>query len=151
MQHFDLCVIGSGSGNSVAGKEFRDVRVAIVDGAPWFGGTCLNAGCIPSKMLTHPADVAEAARRAGVLGVEVSGVRVRWADLRARVVARVDAGAATTEGGDQLGGQAGPLRLSRAGDDREASVQVEGEGRLTRLDDQPFEVHVGSIGTSAAR
>ncbi len=97
MQHFDLCVIGSGSGNSVAGKEFRDVRVAIVDGAPWFGGTCLNAGCIPSKMLTHPADVAEAARRAGVLGVEVSGVRVRWADLRARVVARVDAEAATAE------------------------------------------------------
>lgn len=97
MQHFDLCVIGSGSGNSVATKEFRDARVAIVDGAPWFGGTCLNAGCIPSKMLAHPADVAQAARHAAALGVDVGMVRVRWHDLRARVLDLVDSRAAAAE------------------------------------------------------
>ena len=97
MQHFDLCVIGSGSGNTVVTEEFRDARVAIVDGAPWFGGTCLNAGCIPSKMLAYPADVAEAARHASVLGVDVTGVLVRWADLQARVLGRIDAASAAGE------------------------------------------------------
>ena len=97
MQHFDLCVIGSGSGNSLVNSAFRGQRVAIVDGAPWFGGTCLNAGCIPSKMLAYPADLAESARHAAALGVEVGEVRVRWESLRDRVFARVDASAAAAE------------------------------------------------------
>ena len=97
MQHFDLCVIGSGSGNSVVTKEFRETRVAIVDGAPWFGGTCLNAGCIPSKMLAHPADLAEAIRQAAPLGIDAAGVRVRWADLRDRILERIDGAAAEAE------------------------------------------------------
>ncbi len=97
MQHFDLCVIGSGSGNSLVNSAFRDQLVAIVDGAPWFGGTCLNAGCIPSKMLSYPADLAESARHASVLGVAVGEVSVRWDDLRDRVFGRVDASAAAAE------------------------------------------------------
>lgn len=97
MQHFDLCVIGSGSGNSLVNSAFRGQRVAIVDRAPWFGGTCLNAGCIPSKMLSYPADLAESARHASVLGVDVGEVRVRWDDLRDRVFGRVDAAAQAAE------------------------------------------------------
>ena len=97
MQHFDLCVIGSGSGNSLVNSAFREQRVAIVDRAPWFGGTCLNAGCIPSKMLSYPADVATTARQAGKLGVDVGRVAIRWDDLRERVFARVDEAAEAAE------------------------------------------------------
>jgi len=97
MQHFDLCVIGSGTGNSLVTKEFADQTVAIIDQAPWFGGTCLNAGCIPSKMLAHPADVIETARHAAALGIDVGRVQVRWPDLRERVVARVDRSAEAAE------------------------------------------------------
>ncbi|MDQ7992012.1 MAG: FAD-dependent oxidoreductase, partial [Propionicimonas sp.] len=97
MQHFDLCVIGSGSGNAVATKEFADRSVAIVDGAPWFGGTCLSAGCIPSKMLAYPADVAEVARHGAALGIDVPRVQVRWPELRERVLNRVDRSAEAAE------------------------------------------------------
>ena len=97
MQHFDLCVIGSGSGNALVNSAFRDQLVAIVDGAPWFGGTCLNAGCIPSKMLSYPADLAESARHASALGVDVGTVAIRWDDLRDRVFERVDTSARAAE------------------------------------------------------
>ncbi|MCW5954344.1 MAG: mycothione reductase, partial [Propionibacteriaceae bacterium] len=97
MRHFDLCVIGSGSGNALVNSAFRDQSVAIVDRAPWFGGTCLNAGCIPSKMLSYPADLAESARHASELGVDVGKVSIRWDDLRDRVFSRVDAAAQAAE------------------------------------------------------
>lgn len=90
MRHFDLCVIGSGSGNSIVDERFADWKVALVEGQKWFGGTCLNVGCIPTKMFAHPADIAEEARHAAKLGVDVSDVRVRWADIRDRIFGRID-------------------------------------------------------------
>ena len=68
MRHFDLCVIGSGTGNSIIDERFADWQVALVDGQKWFGGTCLNVGCIPTKMFAHPADLAEDARHAAAPG-----------------------------------------------------------------------------------
>ena len=59
MEKFDLVVIGSGSGLNVAAEaSARGLKVAVVEEGP-MGGTCLNRGCIPSKMLIHCADVAE--------------------------------------------------------------------------------------------
>ncbi|MFT4110487.1 mycothione reductase [Propionicimonas sp.] len=97
MRHFDLCVIGSGSGNSIVDERFADWKVALVDGQEWFGGTCLNVGCIPTKMFAHPADVIEDARQAGRLGVDVGNIRVRWPDIRDRVFGRIDPIAASGE------------------------------------------------------
>jgi mycothione reductase len=55
---FDLIVIGSGSGLDVANAAYRHgLKVAIVE-MDRMGGTCLNRGCIPSKLLIHSADVA---------------------------------------------------------------------------------------------
>ena len=56
MKKYDLIVIGSGSGASVAEEAIEHgLKVAWVDKGP-LGGTCLNVGCIPSKMLLSPAD-----------------------------------------------------------------------------------------------
>ncbi len=90
MRHFDLCVIGSGSGNAIVDRRFADWQVALVDGGPRFGGTCLNVGCIPTKMFVHPADLAESARHGAALGVDTGEVRVRWSDVRDRVFGRID-------------------------------------------------------------
>ena len=57
MDNFDLIIIGSGSGNAIP-PELGDRRIAIVERG-MFGGTCLNVGCIPSKMFVLPADVAD--------------------------------------------------------------------------------------------
>ena len=89
MRHHDLIVIGSGSGNSFLDARFEHLDVAIVEHGV-FGGTCLNVGCIPTKMFVHPADIALAVRRAGHLGVDATVDKVRWADMRDRVFGRID-------------------------------------------------------------
>ena len=48
-EHFDLVIIGSGSGNHIP-DFMNDRRIAVIE-RDVFGGTCLNRGCIPSKML----------------------------------------------------------------------------------------------------
>ncbi|MFB6180369.1 MAG: NAD(P)/FAD-dependent oxidoreductase [Candidatus Nanohalobium sp.] len=59
MESFDLIVVGSGSGLEVAsGLARRGRDVAVVEPGR-LGGTCLNRGCIPSKMLIHRADIVE--------------------------------------------------------------------------------------------
>lgn len=40
------------------------------------GGTCLNRGCIPSKLLIHSADIAEIIRHAGSFGINVQNFSV---------------------------------------------------------------------------
>lgn len=90
MADFDLCVIGSGTGNTIITKRLADWRCAIVDGQKWFGGTCLNVGCIPTKMFVYPADLVEATRHAGSLGVSFGDVRADWDAIRDRIFARID-------------------------------------------------------------
>jgi mycothione reductase len=59
MQEFDVIVVGAGSGLEVASAyASRGKDVAVVEPGP-LGGTCLNRGCIPSKMLIHHADIVE--------------------------------------------------------------------------------------------
>ncbi len=89
MTHYDLAIIGSGSGNSLIGPEFSEWQIAIIEEST-FGGTCLNVGCIPTKMYVYPADIAESIKQAGHLGVDGTIDRVRWADIRDRVFGRVD-------------------------------------------------------------
>lgn len=83
MQRYDLIVLGAGSGNMVFGPELADWRAAVVE-PDRFGGTCLNRGCIPSKMLVAAADAARAAHHADRLGVRAAVRRVDWPAIRAR-------------------------------------------------------------------
>ena len=89
MTHHDLLIIGAGSGNSIIGPEHDDWDVAIAE--PWdFGGTCMNRGCIPSKMFVHAADLALSARRGPALGVHTSFQTADWPAIRDRVFGRID-------------------------------------------------------------
>ncbi|MCK5151916.1 MAG: FAD-dependent oxidoreductase, partial [Candidatus Thorarchaeota archaeon] len=57
MKNYDVLVLGSGAGSNVGANAYQQgLSVAIVDNGR-FGGTCLNRGCIPTKMLTYVADV----------------------------------------------------------------------------------------------
>jgi len=91
--HYDLAIIGSGSGNSLIGPEFAEWQIAIIEEST-FGGTCLNVGCIPTKMYVYPADLAESVKNAGHLGVDGTIDQVRWTDIRDRVFGRIDSIAA---------------------------------------------------------
>ena len=96
MAHFDLVIVGAGSGNSLLTPELADRRVAIVERGD-FGGTCLNRGCIPSKMLVHVADVATSTRHAGRLGISATVEEVHWREVSERVFGRIDPIAAAGE------------------------------------------------------
>ncbi|HEV8699248.1 MAG TPA: FAD-dependent oxidoreductase [Candidatus Limnocylindrales bacterium] len=73
---FDLIVVGAGSGTTVSAAAAKaGWKVAIIE-AGRFGGTCLNRGCIPSKMLVHVADVARTIRRAHLFGRDRSHRRI---------------------------------------------------------------------------
>ncbi len=57
MEQFDVLVIGSGSGMLIASAAVEQgFKVALVEQGR-MGGTCINVGCVPSKMLIYPADV----------------------------------------------------------------------------------------------
>jgi len=69
MEQYDLIVIGSGAGMNVADRaRQRGLKVALLENGP-LGGTCLNRGCIPSKILIHPADVIRDIEDASRIGV----------------------------------------------------------------------------------
>jgi mycothione reductase len=87
--HYDLIVIGAGSGNMLLGGELAHLRSAIIE-QDRFGGTCLNRGCIPSKMLVVTADAAHAVSEGRRLGVHATLDRVDWPAVRARIFDRLD-------------------------------------------------------------
>jgi hypothetical protein len=89
VRHHDLVVIGTGTGNSIVDERFAHLDVALVEHGV-FGGTCLNVGCIPTKMYVYAADVAQAVRHASRYGVDATVDKVRWTDIRDRVFGRID-------------------------------------------------------------
>lgn len=101
MKKFDLIIIGSGSGLEVSSESInRGLKVAVIDNGP-FGGTCLNRGCIPSKMLIHCADVMRTIRSSRKFGIEARVEHVDWKFIIDRVSREVDAESAEIEHGNK--------------------------------------------------
>ncbi|MGX7725555.1 mycothione reductase [Rhodococcus pyridinivorans] len=89
MTHYDLAIIGTGSGNSILDERYDGKRVALLEEGT-FGGTCLNVGCIPTKMYVYAAEVAHTVRTAAKYGVDASIDGVRWNDIVDRIFGRID-------------------------------------------------------------
>ncbi|HEY0448560.1 mycothione reductase [Actinophytocola sp.] len=138
MTHFDLVIVGSGSGNSILDKRFAGWRVAIVERGV-FGGTCLNVGCIPTKMFVHTADLAGTPAASAKLGVDAELRGVRWTDVRDRIFGRIDP---ISAGGRQY-------RVSHADN---ANVTVyEGTARFTGPGALSVDTSTGSVDLTADR
>ncbi|MDR0959675.1 MAG: mycothione reductase [Propionibacteriaceae bacterium] len=90
MEKFDIIVIGAGSGNMLVGDGFEGLKVALIDEGRPFGGTCLNRGCIPTKMLAHTGAVAEEIRHASRFGLGKPVVKPDWSAIHDRVFDRID-------------------------------------------------------------
>lgn len=96
-ERFDLVIIGAGSGNSIPTAELAALRIAIIDDGAHFGGTCLNVGCIPTKMFLHPGRIVSEVREAEHLGVH-GEASAQWPQVRDRIFGRIDA---ISEAGEQ--------------------------------------------------
>ena len=85
MERFDVLVIGSGSGMLVASAAVEQgFRTALVEHGK-MGGTCINVGCVPSKMLIYPADVVATLKDAGKLGINATVDSVDFNNIMTRV------------------------------------------------------------------
>jgi len=91
MKHYDIIVIGGGGGTKLVSPTAKlGYKVAIIE-EDKLGGTCLNHGCIPSKMLIHAADVAWTIKEAGRFEIALPGSpEVLFHDLITRVNNTID-------------------------------------------------------------
>jgi mycothione reductase len=90
MEKFDVLVIGTGSGMIIASAVVENgFKTAVVDKGP-MGGTCLNVGCVPSKMLIYPADVVAVFNEAQALGVHGAVSPVDFKNIMGRMHALVN-------------------------------------------------------------
>ncbi|WP_019624636.1 glutathione-disulfide reductase [Thioalkalivibrio thiocyanoxidans] len=82
MEHYDIIVIGGGSGGLAVAERAapHGARVAVFDPKP-LGGTCVNEGCVPKKLTWYAAEHAAQARGAHEFGVDVEIKGIRYADL----------------------------------------------------------------------
>src|SRR3990167_2035428 len=100
MKIYDLIVIGGGSGLNISSRAAKEYgwKVAIIEEGP-LGGTCLNRGCIPSKMFIHVADVMETIANAKKLGIKVGQAKANYSRIAKRVNSLVDSDAWEIEKG----------------------------------------------------
>jgi mycothione reductase len=85
MEQFDVLVVGSGSGMLVASAAVdQGFKVALVDQGK-MGGTCINVGCVPSKMLIYPADILATLKDADKLGVHATVDSVNFNNIMTRM------------------------------------------------------------------
>jgi len=73
MKKFDARIIGTGqAGPSLSVRlAGAGMKVAVIE-RKLFGGTCVNTGCIPTKMLVASACAAHTGRRAADLGLFIN-------------------------------------------------------------------------------
>ena len=84
MKEYDAIVIGSGAGMNVAADAYNQgMSVAVLEHGP-MGGTCLNRGCIPTKMLTYPADLIADLQDSAKLNFIAKIERIDFASLMER-------------------------------------------------------------------
>lgn len=93
---YDLIVIGGGSGGLACSKEAKKQganKVAVLDyvkpspaGSKWgLGGTCVNVGCIPKKLMHHAALLGEHATMSKRFGWDVPSTTHNWNELKTNV------------------------------------------------------------------
>jgi glutathione reductase (NADPH) len=85
MESYDLVVLGAGSGGVATARRAAQygAKVAVIE-AGRLGGTCVNVGCVPKKLMWHAAEIAEALQHASGYGFNIGAVTHDWARLRAR-------------------------------------------------------------------
>jgi len=90
-QVWDLIVIGGGSGGLACAQRAarHGARAAVAEPGP-LGGTCVNVGCVPKKIMYHAADVAHALVDAADYGFTIANMGHDWAALKSRRDAYVE-------------------------------------------------------------
>ncbi|GMR19311.1 MAG: mercury(II) reductase [Patescibacteria group bacterium] len=79
MKTFDLIIIGGGAGafaaairaNEISSASGGKIKTAMINAGLPLGGTCVNVGCLPSKILLHAGEVLHTAKHHRIPGIEL--------------------------------------------------------------------------------
>src|SRR5690554_4945804 len=82
VRHFDYLSIGAGSGGIASANRaaMRGAKAAVIE-AKTVGGTCVNVGCVPKKVMWYGAHVAEAIKYSEAYGFDLKQEGFDWARL----------------------------------------------------------------------
>ena len=82
MRHFNYLAIGAGSGGIASANRaaIRGASAAVIE-AKAVGGTCVNVGCVPKKIMWYGAHIAEALKYSAAYGFDVTQNQFDWATL----------------------------------------------------------------------
>lgn len=90
--HYDVAVIGAGPAGTAAALRAAELGASVVVlEAGRVGGTCVNTGCVPTRVLAKTARLIREARSAADYGIRVDAPTLDWPAVVARVGERVDA------------------------------------------------------------
>jgi dihydrolipoamide dehydrogenase len=142
----NVVVVGGGPGGYIAAIRAAQLgaNVTVVEKGP-LGGTCLNWGCMPTKVLLHTVELQEEIKKAGQLGLEVPEVKLNLVKLRRRkdrVVRQLTAGVGLllkNNGVKVIGGEASFIG------DKKLQVKLNGGGAETITGDAVI-IATGSTG-----
>ena len=83
--HFDYLVIGGGSGGIASARRAaaHGAKVAVIE-RDRLGGTCVNVGCVPKKVMFNAGSVQEILRQASGYGFSLDGYKFDMAALKAK-------------------------------------------------------------------
>ena len=102
MEIYDFVVIGSGAGLNILNTGINiGMKCALVEDAK-MGGTCLTRGCIPSKILVHPADLIREAQHAKKVGITFNVENIDWELIAKRMWHHIDESKLMEEGLSQV-------------------------------------------------
>ena len=102
METYDLVVIGSGAGLNVLNVGLQaGMKCALIEDTK-LGATCLTRGCIPSKVLVHPADLIREAQHANRVGIQFNIEKIDWELISKRMWSQIDESKQIEEGLSQV-------------------------------------------------
>lgn len=89
MIQYDVIIIGTGAAAIIADAALRQgLHIAIIERGP-FGGTCLNRGCIPTKVMVTAANAVRDIAHNRHIGVTADHVRLDWQTMSQRLWKKV--------------------------------------------------------------
>lgn len=91
-EQYDVAVIGAGPAGTAAALRAAELgaRVVVLEATDRTGGTCVNTGCVPTRVLAKAARLMREIRAADAYGIEVGPAAVDWPGTVARVRERVE-------------------------------------------------------------
>lgn len=86
-EKYDVVFIGGGSGGSAGSRRaaLHNAKAALIEESGKLGGTCVNVGCVPKKIMWHAADIADKLRHAANgyhCNLPKDGPKFNWATFK---------------------------------------------------------------------